>query len=61
MEMLLFPLVAIALYFVSDWILLRVEAARGKPFEHRTLVFFAIILVLALTSFTFIRHSLGGF
>lgn len=51
LQMVVFLLVAIALYWVSDRILLRIEAARGGPLEQRTLVFFAILLVLALTAF----------
>ncbi len=51
MEILYFTAVAIGLYFVSDWLLDRIETARGKRFEHRQLVFFAIILVLALATF----------
>jgi hypothetical protein len=38
---------AIVLYFLSDAILERIEVARGKRFEHRSLVFFVIIFVLA--------------
>lgn len=38
---------AIVLYFLSDAILERIEAAYGKRFEHRSLVFFVIIFVLA--------------
>ncbi len=54
MEFIYFTLVAIVLYFGSDWILERIEIAAGRRFEHRTLIFFAIIGVLALTSFTLI-------
>ncbi len=51
MEMVYYTLTAIALYFVSDWLLERIEQARGKRFENRSVIFFAIILVLALVSF----------
>ena len=51
MEILYFTAVAIGLYFFSDWLLDRIETARGKRFEHRQLVFFAIILALALATF----------
>ncbi len=56
MEALYYTLVAIALYFVSDWILQRLEILRGERYEHRTLIFFAIITTLALFSFALIRH-----
>jgi len=51
MEVVYFTLVAIGLYFFADWLLNRVERARGARFENRSLIFFAIILLLALVSF----------
>ena len=51
MEFLLYTVVGVGLYWFSDWLLLRIEGWRGEPFEQRTLVFFVIILVLALASF----------
>lgn len=51
LQTVVFLIVAIALYWVSDRILLKIEAARGAPFEERSAVFFAILLVLALASF----------
>ena len=60
MEFLLYTAVGIALYWFSDWLLLRIEGWRGESFEQRTLVFFCIILVLALTTFEAIRWSTQG-
>ncbi len=51
MELVYYMLVGVALYFLSDWILVQIERWRGETFEQRTLVFFAIILVLAFTTF----------
>lgn len=51
MEIIYFTLVGIGLYFASDWILNRIESARGHPFENRSVIFFVIILVLAVVSF----------
>lgn len=56
MEAVYFTLVAIALYFVADWILQRIELAVGRRLHNRTLVFFALILGLALISFAAIRQ-----
>lgn len=56
MEVVYFTLVGIVLYFVSDWLLRRAEAMAGRSFEHRTLIFFFILLVLAMSSFSLIRH-----
>ena len=60
MEMLYFTLAAIVLYVVSDWARRRMEAYAGRRFEHRSLIFFAIILVLALISFSLIRSLTGA-
>ena len=59
MEILYFTLAAILLYLAANWILNRAEAAAGKRFEYRNLIFFAILLVMALTSFTLIRNLAG--
>jgi hypothetical protein len=54
-----FTLVAIVLYLVSDWLLERVELAVGKRLEHRSLIFFAILLSLALVTFSIIQAQTG--
>jgi hypothetical protein len=58
MEAVYFTLVAVGLYFFSDWLLERVERLRGKRFEQRSIIFFAIIAVLALISFQVIQMLL---
>jgi uncharacterized membrane protein len=55
-----FTLVAIILYLASDWLLNRIEATAGRRLEHRSLIFFAILLVLALSSFTLIQVYTGN-
>jgi len=60
MEAVLYTVVAIVLYLVADAMLRRIEVALGKTLEYRTLVFFAILLTLALASFGLIRGLLGG-
>jgi hypothetical protein len=59
-EFLLFAVVAVVLFFLSDWLLRRLEAALGRPLEQRTLVFFAILLGTALISFALIRQLFGA-
>ena len=59
MEVIWFTLVAIVLYLVSDWLLERVELAVGRRLEHRSLIFFAILLSLALVTFSIIRARTG--
>ena len=56
MQYLYYTVAAIALYFGSDWILVQIEKARGKPFEgQRSLVFLLIIMVLAVSCFKIIE------
>ncbi len=59
MEAVYFTLAAIVLYLVSDRILERIEFARGARFEHRSLVFFGILLGFSLIGFAVIRHLSG--
>jgi len=54
-EILIFTLNAIIIYFVADWIVRMIEAKRGKVFKQRQVVFFAVILVLALVTFRLLR------
>ncbi len=51
MEIVWFTLVAVMLYLVSDWILDRIEMARGERLAKRNVVFFVIIGVLSLVVF----------
>lgn len=51
MEILYYTLVGGGLYFISDGILRRIEAYRGARFQNRSIIFFVIILVLAVGSF----------
>lgn len=60
MEAVYFTIAAVVLYFVSDRILERIEIARGARFEHRSLIFFGILLALALASFAIIRRLTGS-
>ncbi len=56
MQYLYYTIAAIALYFVSDLILVMIEKARGKQFEQqRSLVFLTIIMILAVGTFKIIE------
>ncbi len=55
MEILYFTAVAVFLYFAADWILERIESAAGRRLDNRSLVFFLILMALALTTFAVIR------
>ncbi len=56
MEFIYLTTAGIVLYFGSDWILNKIEEARGKRFPQRTLVFFIIILTLSVSSFAMIQY-----
>ncbi len=48
MDYLYYTIIGIGLYFISDWLLDRLENSYGRRFKYRGLVFFAIITILAL-------------
>ena len=56
MEVLYYTIVAACLYFASEWILDRIEVSRGERFRNRSVIFFFIILVLAVISFGFMKY-----
>jgi len=56
MQALLFLAVSVALYFLADWLLRQVERRRGAPFDNRTLIFFFLLLALALITFNAINY-----
>ena len=60
LEIVAFTAVAIALYLVSDRILDAIEVRRGERLTNRSVVFFAILVSLALISFTILERVLGG-
>jgi len=56
MELVWFTLVGIGIYLISNGILERIENRRDKPLENRSVWFFAIFLILALSSFELIQY-----
>lgn len=58
LEAIYYTLVAAGLYFVSDWILDRIEVSRGERFKNRSIIFFFIILTLAFISFNLMKYLL---
>lgn len=57
-EAVLFTVVAVVLYVAADRILDLVERRAGRRLEHRSLLFFAILFLLALLAFWAIRNFL---
>ena len=58
MAAIYFTLAGIVLYLAADWLLDRIEVHRGERLEHRTLVFFGILLGLALVTFPLLQSLL---
>ena len=58
LEIIVYTLMGIGLYFVSDWILDRLEVSRGERFKNRNIIFFLIILTLAFLSFSLTKFLL---
>jgi hypothetical protein len=55
-----FTLTAIVLYVVASNALEALERRAGRRFEHRSLIFFGILLVLAVVTFAAIRRLVGA-
>lgn len=60
MQFVYFTLVAAVLYLASNWIVDRIEVSAGSRFKYRSLLFFGILLTLALISFSLIRVYTGN-
>ncbi|KPK04177.1 MAG: hypothetical protein AMJ64_14225 [Betaproteobacteria bacterium SG8_39] len=60
MDLVYFTVIAIGLYFTADALLEWIERRRGSRFANRQIVFFAIILPLALLTFWLLRAFSGG-
>ena len=55
-QMLMYTVTAIALYVISDRILVWLEKWRGKPFAARSVVFLMIIMILSVATFEGIQR-----
>ena len=60
MQIVYFTLAAAVLYLFSNWLVDRIEVAAGRRFQYRSLLFFAILLALALISFSLIQIYTGN-
>jgi len=54
-ETIVFTVIGIAAYVIADRILNWMEVRRGARFEYRTLIFFALLLALALGAFQLVN------
>lgn len=56
MELLLFTVLAIALYVGADRVLDALEKRAGRRFEYRSLYFFGLLLAMATIAFAIVRR-----
>ena len=56
-QALIYTIVAIVLYVTADRILDALEHRAGRRFEHRSLIFFALLLAMAAATFAVIRQA----
>ena len=54
-EVLMYTAVGLLLYGLADFVLRLLEKLHGEVLPHRSLIFFAIITVMALVVFQLIR------
>lgn len=59
MAYLYFTIAAILLYMISDWLVNKIEAYYGKRLKYRSVLFFVIIMVLAVGSFSIVDRIVG--
>lgn len=59
MEIVLFTVVGLVLYFVTLQVLDLLERLHGDPLPQRNIVFFVIIMALTLPTFSIVRGLLG--
>jgi hypothetical protein len=60
LSIVFFTILAIILYVTADWLLERAEVAVGRRLKNRSLIFFVILMTLALSSFSLIQQYTGG-
>ncbi len=59
MAYIYYTVTAVLLYLLSDWILNQIEKSMGKRLKYRSVIFFAIIMSLSMTSFNLIDRIVG--
>ena len=60
MDLLYFIIVAVVLYIAADRILRFAEERAGRRFENRSIIFFGLLLGLALITFAILRNLLDA-
>jgi len=58
MEAVYYTITGVVLYLLADRILRLLEARAGRVYEHRTLIFFVLLMAMALVTFAAIRRMI---
>lgn len=58
LQYVVFALVSVGLYLLSDYLLRRIEQAAGRRLPERSLIFMAILMLGAVIAFWLIRELL---
>ena len=59
MQYVSFFIIAIGAYFLSDWIIDRIERYRGERFEYRQIYFMFLLLAIAMGAFELVARLSG--
>ena len=57
-EIVTYTLAGVLLYLISDSLLQRLELNAGHRFKHRSIIFFFIITLLSVASFSIFRYMI---
>ena len=58
MQIVLFTIIALVVYVVSDGIVKAIDKNREEPLQNQTLIFFIVFFALILISFQALRYFL---
>ena len=61
MNIILFAVVAIAVYVLADWIVLLLEKRRGEALANRQIIFFIVFFALILMAFELLKLLLANY
>lgn len=59
LQIVLYSLLGIILYLVTNWLVNFMEQLRGQVLPYRSIIFFVIIFALANTAFFLVRITVG--
>ena len=60
MDIALFAVTGIVVYFLSDWIVKAIDKSRAEPLQNRQIIFFIVFFGLIVCSFEMLKYFLAG-